>query len=68
VLANSNTDVNIPASWHVALVQPELSPGSAGLVKADVLDRSRPTRHDPAKLACAVMALLRANGRGRTAA
>lgn len=62
VLVNSNLAPELPASWRVDRVGPEWSGSAASLCAADVVDVLRPTRHDPAKLAAAVMALLRSNG------
>lgn len=65
VLGNDNLSVPLPAKWNVTAVLPELSSGGPKLVTADLLNEARPTRHDPDKLAAAIVALLRENGRGR---
>lgn len=61
VLANDNVSITLPREWSVAAVRPELdgngSQGSPVLVTSDLIDEARPTRHDPAKLAQAVVSL-----------
>ena len=62
VLANDNLSIPYPAAWGVGPVRPELRAGGPTLVAADVLSVARPTRHDPAKLAAAVVGLIRDGG------
>jgi len=61
VLANSNVDLAIPGEWKVApvCVDGEQKRGRTDgrLVLADVVDASNPLRHDPDKLAQALMRL-----------
>jgi hypothetical protein len=56
--------------WNVDAVRPEMPHGRGWpqLVTADLVESGRPTRHDPAKLAGAVMGLLRDRKKGREAA
>ncbi len=54
VLANSNLDVDKPSQWKAEMVQPE-SDGTYRLWTADLIDTAVPWRHDPRKLASAVM-------------
>jgi uncharacterized cofD-like protein len=72
VLVNDNLRPLIPETWHVSRVGPAPAPGKARryqVVTADVVDEARPTRHDPHKLAAAVVGLPRAqSARGRRAA
>jgi uncharacterized cofD-like protein len=69
VLANDNLAPEYPASWGVSPVWPELRPGGPRLETSDLVNEARPTRHDPEKLAAAVVALLREpSKRERTAA
>jgi uncharacterized cofD-like protein len=68
VLANGDLSGRYPEAWGVSPVRPDLRAGGPRLVTADVLNVARPTRHDSAKLAAAVMALLRAgSARDRSA-
>jgi len=68
VLANDNVSPVLPASWNVSAVRPRLGGPTNGrhpapeLVTADLVDLARPTRHDPTKLAAAVVGLLRDAG------
>lgn len=64
MLVNNNTSPEIPAAWGVSRVL--VHDGTTHLdgvrvITADVVDERRPTRHDPAKLAAALMRL--ASGR-----
>lgn len=74
VLANDNLRAApFPASWHATPVAPALALNGDGppprLVAADVVSAAQPTRHDPAKLAEAVVRALREDRRrGRAAA
>jgi len=68
LLANVNLSATLPEARGVAYVRPELRGTGVDLVTADVIDAERPTRHDPDKLAAAVMALVRVNGRPRRTA
>jgi uncharacterized cofD-like protein len=66
VLANDNFSPVLPDAWNVSAVRPVLADGrSRGpqLVTTDLVDEGRPTRHDPDKLAAAVVNLPRAAGR-----
>jgi uncharacterized cofD-like protein len=63
VLANDNLAPEYPESWGVSPVRPELRGGGPRLVTSDLVNEARPTRHDPAKLAAAVVSLLRAPSR-----
>jgi len=66
VLANNNFAPALLDSWHVTFVRPEVAAEArldrCALITADLVDVSRPTRHDPAKLAPAVVSLWRENG------
>jgi uncharacterized cofD-like protein len=69
VLANDHL-VPLPAEWGVNAV--EIDGGSLNLsglrvITADVIDEQRPTRHDPSKLAAAIMGTFWQN-HGRTEA
>jgi uncharacterized cofD-like protein len=70
VLANANLSQPMRPEWGVSAVQPEMSHGrgSPQLIVADLVEEGRPTRHDPAKLAIAVMGLFRDLKKGREAA
>lgn len=73
VLVNGNSSVKLPESWGVSYVLPDSAPAEEEqrprIVVADVVDENRPTRHDPRKLAQALMATLRDSRRmGRHAA
>ncbi|MFQ5459804.1 MAG: uridine diphosphate-N-acetylglucosamine-binding protein YvcK [Anaerolineae bacterium] len=72
VLANDNLAPDIPDSWGVAAVGPRLTSAArtgATLVVADLVNASRPTRHDPDKLAAAVVGIVQPEARrGRRAA
>jgi len=58
VLANDNLSVPIPSDWTVALVPPRCPSGvSYQLMTEDLIDAQNPWRHDPHKLARALMAL-----------
>lgn len=61
VLINNHL-VELPAAWGVTQVGPEAAAEGFGvpIVTVDLLDLSRPTRHDPAKLAARLMALYEA--------
>lgn len=66
VLVNNNLTPTIPAEWGVTRPSDGVSAlGGLGVtvIEADVVDESRPTRHDPVKLAGALM---RAHGELRT--
>jgi uncharacterized cofD-like protein len=63
VLANDNLSIEYPESWGVAPVEPELDRGGPDLIKADLVNEARPTRHDPQKLAEAVVGVLRTKAR-----
>jgi uncharacterized cofD-like protein len=58
VLANGNMAVPVPPDWPIALVPPVYS-SSMGyhVVVADLIDHNSPWRHDPDKLAQALMAI-----------
>ncbi len=58
VLVNNHL-VELPVAWGVTQVGPETAAEKYGvpLVAADVLDLSRPTRHDPRRLAERLLAL-----------
>jgi uncharacterized cofD-like protein len=66
VLANDNFDAQLPARWNVIYVRPEDPEGALSQIRSlalhDLVDESRLTRHDPAKLASAVMEQVRSNG------
>ena len=77
VLVNSHL-VALPVAWGVTQVGPEAAAEGYGVpvVAVDVLDLSRPTRHDPRQLAERLLALYqhsrpprfaRRNGNGRLA-
>jgi uncharacterized cofD-like protein len=72
VLANDNLyRTDFPASWHAVPVRPELALNGHGppprLIATDVVSEALPTRHDPAKLAAAVVRVWRdSRRRGRT--
>jgi uncharacterized cofD-like protein len=74
VLANDNlAAAPFPASWNASPVAPQLAANGHGplprLVTADVVSEALPTRHDPAKLAAAVVRAWRDDRRrGRLAA
>ncbi|MGH2351062.1 MAG: gluconeogenesis factor YvcK family protein [Chloroflexota bacterium] len=58
VLVNSNFDPEVPAEWGVtrpADGSPKLAELGVQVIQSDVVDATRPTRHDPAKLARALM-------------
>ena len=56
VLANDNLDVPTPPDWPIALVPPTCpSNMSYHIVMEDVIDPDNPWRHDPHKLARALM-------------
>lgn len=60
VMANSHF-IDMPAKWKVCNVpvdQEELTSHGAKLVQADLINESFPTRHDPQKLAGALMRLI----------
>jgi uncharacterized cofD-like protein len=63
VVANSNLSQDIPSEWHVSAVAPDglatlPEIGKTRVVLADVVDPRTPLRHDPDKLAVALMKLL----------
>jgi 2-phospho-L-lactate transferase/gluconeogenesis factor (CofD/UPF0052 family) len=60
LLVNSNVSP-LPAEWaQAAIATPEAVDGFQGqVVAADVVDEARRTRHDPTKLANALMEILR---------
>ncbi len=56
ILANDNLAHPLPASWTINLVNPQNADKIAyGLVRADVIDVEKPWRHDPQKLAQALI-------------
>lgn len=60
VLANDKVGAALPAHWHVNQVSPtgeDLKLAGTELVQADVVDPKNPLRHDPKKLAQALMRL-----------
>ena len=60
VLANDKVGAVLPAHWHVNQVSPtgeDLKLAGTELVQADVVDPKNPLRHDPKKLAQALMRL-----------
>jgi len=59
VLANDNLTVPTPPDWPIALVSPRCPSSGAGyrIVTKDVIDPENPWRHDPYKLARALMAI-----------
>ena len=64
VLVNSNLDPDLPAAWNVTRPEvgeaerAELAELGVSVLAADVVDAARPTRHDPQKLAQALLAAL----------
>ena len=63
VLVNTNLRPHLPAEWGVT----RPADGAAALaelgveiIEADVVDETRPTRHEPAKLAAALVGALAA--------
>ena len=67
VLANDHL-VALPEAWHVNAIDVDgasLSLPGLRVITADVIDEARPTRHDPSKLAAAIMGSFWQN-RGRT--
>jgi uncharacterized cofD-like protein len=70
VLANDNLSrTPFPPAWQAAPVGPTLVANGHGppprLVSADVVSEAQPTRHDPAKLAAAIVRLWRDERRRR---
>jgi uncharacterized cofD-like protein len=66
VLANDHL-LALPEAWHVNAIDIDsasLSLAGLRVITADVIDESRPTRHDPSKLAAAIMSSFWQN-RGR---
>lgn len=60
VLANDRLGAEIPAHWRVSQVSPngdQLDIDGTDLVRADVINPQNPLRHDPKKLAQALMRL-----------
>jgi uncharacterized cofD-like protein len=58
VLANSNLRHDFPPEWHVSVVEPDGRPvEGADVVLADVVNDDNRLRHDPQKLAAALMRL-----------
>ncbi len=60
VLANDKVGATLPAHWHVSQVPPDgvdLGVPGTEVVQADVVDPNNPLRHDPRKLAQALMRL-----------
>jgi uncharacterized cofD-like protein len=60
VLANDKVGASLPAHWQVSQVEAEakeLKLNGTELVEADVVDPNNPLRHDPKKLAQAIMRL-----------
>lgn len=60
VLANDKVGAALPAHWHVNQVAPsedDLKLDGVEVVQADVVDPKNPLRHDPKKLAQALMRL-----------
>lgn len=60
VLANDKVGAVLPSHWHVSQVDPssgELRLAGTEMVQADVVDPKNPLRHDPKKLAQALMKL-----------
>jgi uncharacterized cofD-like protein len=60
VLANDKVGAVLPAHWHVNQVAPsedDLKLDGVEVVRADVVDPKNPLRHDPKKLAQALMRL-----------
>ena len=56
ILVNDNLSHPLPASWTINLVIPPNADKIAyGLVRADVIDAEKPWRHDPQKLARALI-------------
>jgi uncharacterized cofD-like protein len=63
VLANENLAVPVPPDWPVELVPPVHTPGTGyRVICADLIDANSPWRHDPAKLAKALMAICEQEG------
>jgi len=56
VLTNNNLDVALPEGWNTVMVEPG-SDGDGRIWPADVVDQDRPWRHDPVKLAKALLAM-----------
>jgi 2-phospho-L-lactate transferase/gluconeogenesis factor (CofD/UPF0052 family) len=59
VMVNSNLTPTLPPEWGVTrptVSDDELAALGIQVIRADVVDESRPTRHDPAKLARALIA------------
>ncbi len=68
VLANDHM-IPLPHEWHVNAIEVDgasLNLPGLQVVTADVIDEARPTRHDPSKLAAAIMGAFWEN-RGRLA-
>ncbi|HLY67653.1 MAG TPA: 2-phospho-L-lactate transferase CofD family protein, partial [Chloroflexota bacterium] len=60
VVANDNFNAEVPSEWPSELVRcrtPQDDLGDLRLVELDVVDEANPVRHDPAKLAQAVLKL-----------
>jgi hypothetical protein len=63
VLVNTNLRPHIPAEWGVTRpADGAAAPAELGveIIEADVVDETRPTRHEPAKLAAALVGALAA--------
>ncbi|MGI8424048.1 MAG: gluconeogenesis factor YvcK family protein [Chloroflexota bacterium] len=61
VLVNSNLDPHVPSEWGVTRPSPDydaLAEMGVEVIEADVVDADRPTRHDPLKLANALVEAL----------
>ncbi len=60
ILANNNFSPHIPPEWGVTYVpiDPDAAKHQIPIVEADLVDKQRPTRHDPARLAQAILDLL----------
>ncbi|MGQ9493235.1 MAG: gluconeogenesis factor YvcK family protein [Anaerolineae bacterium] len=54
VLLNDNLEVQTPENWNAEMVKP-ITDGTYRVWTADVVDRNKPWRHDPAKLAQSIM-------------
>jgi uncharacterized cofD-like protein len=67
ILANDNFGPHIPPQWGVNAVRlDDALPDPGGrVVKADVVDETRPTRHDPQKLATSLLQLYEEMARPR---
>ncbi len=70
VLANDNLSrAPFPAAWNATPVRPELAANghmpAPRLITADVVSEALPTRHDPAKLASAIVQVWHAHRKGR---